>query len=119
MCTILVCTHRSRPHGQGWKGRRGRGRGRDGGPGYWREPRDMCVFCTLHVLTCAESLYFLPYRPELPPPPLIRPIFDWSEVSEHFPQAAPQLDFTFLTQVTAPQSITHYFLIMRCIVIFF
>ena len=36
-----------------------------------------------------------------PPPPIVRPIFDWSEVREHFPQVAPQLDSTLLTQVGA------------------
>ena len=37
-------------------------------------------------------------RHPYPPPPLIRPIFDWSEVGETIPQAAPLLDSTLLTQ---------------------
>ena len=34
-------------------------------------------------------------------PPIIRPIFDWSEVGEHFPQAAPEMDYSLLAQVIA------------------
>ena len=33
------------------------------------------------------------------PTPLVRPIFDWTEVGNQFPQAAPRLDSSFLTQV--------------------
>ncbi len=32
-------------------------------------------------------------------PPIIRPIFDWSEVEEHFPHAPPKMDYSLLTQV--------------------
>lgn len=32
-------------------------------------------------------------------PPIVRPIFDWSEMEEHFPQAAPQMDYSLLAQV--------------------
>lgn len=49
----------------------------------------MCVDCQLLGYVCRH-----PY----PPPPLIRPIYDWSEVGETIPQAAPLLDSTLLTQ---------------------
>lgn len=32
-------------------------------------------------------------------PPIIRPIFDWSEVENHFPQAAPEMDYSLLSQL--------------------
>ena len=38
-------------------------------------------------------------RSPVPIPKLIRPIFDWSEVSEYFKPTTPQVDYTFLTQV--------------------
>ena len=34
-------------------------------------------------------------------PPIVRPIFDWSEVAQHFPQASPLLDTSLLTQLLA------------------
>ncbi|KAL5468935.1 hypothetical protein EMCRGX_G030095 [Ephydatia muelleri] len=55
-------------------GRRGRGRGR--GSKLWRSR-------------------VTPY----PPPRIIRPIFDWTEVGDHFPRATPPLDTSLLSQL--------------------
>ena len=35
-----------------------------------------------------------------PPPRIIRPIFDWTEVGDHFPRATPPLDTSLLSQVS-------------------
>lgn len=52
------------------------------------------------MLVC--NAYLFPYSSESAEPdylPLVRPIFDWSEVGDHFPQASPTMDYSLLAQV--------------------
>ena len=58
----------------------------------------------VHAYCCyiAISLSLPSLPPSLsfpPPPPIVRPIFDWSEGGEYFPKAGPVLDSSLLTQL--------------------
>lgn len=52
-------------------------------------------------------------------PPIVRPIFDWSEVEDHFPQAPPQMDYSLLAQVILINNTEHcwFFIIIIFIII--
>ena len=70
--------------------------GEDGDSKFWLMVHDGVVQPV--VAGMYELLFGYVCRHPYPPPPLIRPIFDWSEVGETIPQAAPLLDSTLLTQ---------------------
>ena len=70
--------------------------GEDGDSKFWLMVHDGVVQSV--VAGMCELLIGYVCRHPYPPPPLIRPIFDWSEVGETIPQAAPLLDSTLLTQ---------------------
>ena len=48
------------------------------------------------------------HHSDVPPPPLIRPIFDWSEVGEIFPPASSRVDYSLLYQVMGVKILRHY-----------
>ena len=45
---------------------------------------------------CLTGSHSTPY----PPPRIVRPIFDWTEVGDHFPRATPPWDNSPLAQVS-------------------
>ena len=51
------------------------------------------------MLTEADTFVLTQHCSDYPPPPLIRPIFDWSEVGEIFPPASSRVDYSLLYQV--------------------
>ena len=60
-----------------------------------------CIIYLEYLFHCDKivHVHVHVYSSDFPPPPLIRPIFDWSEVGEIFPPASSRVDYSLLHQV--------------------